>query len=410
MQHQHRVTRKLAIAVVMSLSVMACSFLFPQKPTPTIGPMPPIQVITDTPVSLPAATPIPAATDTQSPAPTPVAVVTAPPAQSDLEMVDAQTGWGITDQSVYRTTNGWKSWTDVTPRFANSLPVSGGQGFFLDVNQAWILYSTSDPNSGQLYHTTDGGQNWMFNGIPFPAARLQFLDAKNGWALVDRGAGAGSEAVDVYRTHDSGANWTQVFRMDPQNPNTPGALPFSGIKSGLTFADSERGWVTGNIPMENYPYLFATLDGGKTWQQQKLTVPAGYSQPMLMVEPPRFFDTKEGILPVWVLSGDLFGTEFYRTGDGGQTWILSTPVASRGPYSIATLQDFFVWDGGTFHASHDGGQTWKEITPNIDLSQIIGRLQFVDAQTGWATSMDAEGKFRLYQTRDGGATWSTLIQ
>jgi photosystem II stability/assembly factor-like uncharacterized protein len=68
-----------------------------------------------------------------------------------------------------------------------------------------------------------------------------------------------------------------------------------------------------------------------------------------------------------------------------------------------------VWDGGSaVSVTHDGGQTYQTITPNVDLSQVLGQIDFVDASTGWARTMDANGAVKLYKTTDSGATWTLL--
>jgi photosystem II stability/assembly factor-like uncharacterized protein len=58
--------------------------------------------------------------------------------------------------------------------------------------------------------------------------------------------------------------------------------------------------------------------------------------------------------------------------------------------------------------THDGGQSHQAIAPNVDLSQVLGQIDFVDASTGWARTMDANGAVKLYKTIDSGATWTPL--
>jgi photosystem II stability/assembly factor-like uncharacterized protein len=101
---------------------------------------------------------------------------------------------------------------------------------------------------------------------------------------------------------------------------------------------------------------------------------------------------------------------FYVTQDGGQSWTPGSVLDSSGIVSIPTMQDVFVWDGGTLQTSHDDGQTWTAITPNINLSQMISQLDFVDKDNGWATSLDANMKSMLYKTNNGGETWVALGQ
>ena len=82
----------------------------------------------------------------------------------------------------------------------------------------------------------------------------------------------------------------------------------------------------------------------------------------------------------------------------------TTTLQASGMVSIPSATDVIVWDGAMLHYSLDAGQTWQERTPNLDLSQSLIALQFVDRNTGWALSQEASGT-RLYRTTDGGATW-----
>jgi photosystem II stability/assembly factor-like uncharacterized protein len=74
------------------------------------------------------------------------------------------------------------------------------------------------------------------------------------------------------------------------------------------------------------------------------------------------------------------------------------------------MADFFVWVGGTtLNVSHDSGSTWSVVSPNIDVRDTLASFQFVDANTGWALTVDASNHHSLYKTTDGGATWTALI-
>jgi photosystem II stability/assembly factor-like uncharacterized protein len=116
-----------------------------------------------------------------------------------------------------------------------------------------------------------------------------------------------------------------------------------------------------------------------------------------------------GILPVAVGS-EGFTTFFLATQDGGKTWISSAGVPGSGRYSVASLNDLFVWFGNDLSVSHDAGQTWETITPNQNFSDTLVQFQFVDAQTGWAITSDASGQTSLYKTSDGGQTWNAQVQ
>lgn len=361
---------------------------------------------TETPAPRPKASP------TEAPSATPAAtlanasqVVT--PTLTRIDMLDENNGWGLTYQSVLRTVNGGKQWMDVTPPGIGG--TAGPLGFFLDVNSAWILVPNGqDFTSGLLYRTGDAGKTWTSVKVPFSGGSLQFLDQKHGWVLFATDCGAGSCGGGLFRSSDGGETWTELIKIDQNSIDNPKALPLVGDKTGIAFADLSHGWVTGVEPVDNYAYLFATLDGGSTWQHQELSLPQSSKPAQLAIDPPHFISQEDGLLPVSIFGGDKIDTIFYATQDGGMTWTPTTPVEISGVYAFISMQDIWVWDGVTLMVTQDGGKTWAGITPNVNLSQIITQIDFVTKDTGWVITMDADGKGQLLKTQDGGKTWAPV--
>ena len=65
--------------------------------------------------------------------------------------------------------------------------------------------------------------------------------------------------------------------------------------------------------------LLQTLNGGKTWHPQPLPPPPGATSGFFLLNPPRFFSARDGILPA--SSGGVHPGFFaFVTHDGGQTW------------------------------------------------------------------------------------------
>jgi photosystem II stability/assembly factor-like uncharacterized protein len=216
-------------------------------------------------------------------------------------------------------------------------------------------------------------------------------------------------AVAIFQTNDGGGSWTRVFVNDPTVAGSSDSLPLSGMKTGFSFLDTNHGWVGGMEPVDDLIYLYASSDGGVTWTLQDVSLPVGYSGIQTVVISPHFFDAAEGVLPVGLVA-DPSAIDIYITHDGGLTWSPSTPVESSGQVSIASLTEFFAWDGGpTLEISHDSGTTWESVTPNINIHDTFMTFQFVNAMTGWALTGDASKNYSLYKTVDGGSTWNTLI-
>ena len=218
------------------------------------------------------ASPVPALKTATVPA---LPVVTSPQI-NDLQMLDASNGWAIGNGIIMRTIDGGSTWYDVTPAGISSLDVPSGR-FFLDPSTGWVAISGTSPTTGTLYHTTDGGSTWSTSSIPFSGASLQFVDTSDGWTLVGLGGAMSHEAVAIFRTNDGGNSWNQVFIDDPTVSGSSDSLPFVGDKNGIVAIDGNQGWVTGAQPSSDFIYVYISQDGGTTWTQQTINMPAGYA-------------------------------------------------------------------------------------------------------------------------------------
>ena len=330
-----------------------------------------------------------------------------------MRFFDESSGWGVTAASVLRTEDGGTTWLDATPAGVTDLGF-GAIGYFLDASHGWLAVPNPvDPaEPGLLYRTSDGGGNWAKSTLPpGMGGRFSFVDPSNGFFMADLGAGAGSNWVGIYSTTDGGANWTPEYVPEPGEPEGEGALPGSGQKSGMTFIDTDRGWVTGNIPMDNYLYLYNSSDGGSTWVEQPAPIPTDFGTVFTDCYPPVFFGDN-GIMPV-ILSSNVINLVIYNSDDAGSTWTPApAPVANAGRGELVDFispTDGFVWATGRFAVTHDAAQIWDTVTPSIPFGDNFMAMDFVDTSTGWVLTMDADGHTSLNTTSDGGTTWTTLI-
>ncbi len=386
-------------SIMLLLAILACGLPGTPTPTPTPVVVTP-SVITTTPTN-------PVATNTPTPSSLPV--VSSPQLLS-FHMLDANNGWALTKDLVLRTRDGGTNWVNTTPAGIASGSLQAASTFYLNTSSAWLLVpSVVVGNPDSLYHTADGGVTWTSASVSFGMASMQFLDNSNGVALISQGSAAGSEAVKIDTTTDSGNTWTQAFINDPTVAGSSNTLPLGGQKSGMTFLDASHGWVSGSEPVSDFIYVYASTDGGHTWAHQNVSLPSGYSGAETGADAPAFFGATDGVLHVGVFANTP-ATVFYLSHDGGSTWTPTTPTMNSHSFSVASLSDFFVWDGGTtMQVSHDFGATWTAVTPNINVPDTLVTFQFVDATTGWALTGDAASHYTFYKTTDGGTTWATLI-
>jgi len=328
------------------------------------------------------------------------------PRINQLHMIDASYGWALGDSYLLRTPDAGFTWYSILP---GDTPISG---YFSTSIKGWVISSLAGTDIGSLYRTTNGGLNWTRYDVPFNGGFIQFLDDNNGFVLYGEGSGMQKQAVSLFQTSDGGATWKLKYNNDPTIPNPGTSLPFSGHKNGMTFRDTSTGWVGGDYPSDGYVYLYRTSDGGTTWSQVSLSLPAGYETAYITTTAPTFFGLNDAVLPVWMTLGvgmkDLF---LYISHDGGNTWTPSPAfVRNAEQTDIISISHAISWDWtNVFHATNNSGNSWTTITPNVTFGDNFRGLDFLSETTGWVTLLHPDNSTSLYRTTDSGLTWTLLF-
>lgn len=211
----------------------------------------------------------------------------------------------------------------------------------------------------------------------------------------------------------------------------------------VSFVDERLGWVAGSSA-DGKAFLMHTKDGGRSWNA--LPAPSAH---MTAGDELRFVDAQHGWLRtnVFISGADGCGrpptappvcrTVILHTSDGGHTWReqLSVDHAGRlgpGLRALTVLDDHHAWavrlgsvrspnpslactpfDCAIGVVATTDGSTW---VPVGDLPAFVDGLDFVDAQTGFAsvhTETNESGMptntASIMVTCDGGRTWSTQL-
>jgi photosystem II stability/assembly factor-like uncharacterized protein len=260
-------------------------------------------------------------------------------------------------------------------------------------------------------------------------AYLQFVSASAGW-LVEYGAGG---TAHVLRTTDGGATWTIA-----------GELAGVSQSPTLRFFDDHQGLVIDGGPQAASPgvRVHSTTDGGAHWQTAAGAATAG------SVRSVSFTTMSEG----WLLTGPPGGgatMSVFHSADGGRTWdLLSGPstqpllagLGAKGTIQFATPQNGWIEafeadpTKATLLATHDGGRTWHTVDlpppPGVSMAgkHLTGNLPTMFGQDGLMTASltqpaprpsgmpadvfvgDTAVATYLYETHDGGRTWSFVRQ
>jgi photosystem II stability/assembly factor-like uncharacterized protein len=442
----HRII-KTTMGLIASVILISCEVVPPSMiPSPTPVPVP-------TTESLPTATPVP---DTVEPSQTPSPAEITPESEqvtdtpsfataqsaaaphfkngekiliTYIHMVNITDGWGISGSYILTTSDGGKTWHEVTP--PEPIPVDSlapAYGAFPDEETAWVIYCndpspTSDPftagcetpSDASVWSTTDGGQTWiasppLFHNVNAELTWAEFatVDSTTGWMMI-RGVyvGAGTHYVaELFQTVD-GVTW------DPLDGDV-------GVDyTGMVFADEDSGWLTWQTTgayAPAPPEYAVTGDSGFNWETYELPPPDDaldlfekyeYCEPyqpnLLSPQSVRLlvacFDYSD---PPENYTSYLYSSE--DSGENWETYALPDKVNASGYTLIFFDNDNGLLLGRDMYQSEDGGETWTLIkTVTWD-----GQFSFVDDQNGWAVAENNDLERALVQTGDGGRTWVKL--
>jgi len=348
-----------------------------------------------------------------------------------LRMLTPTTGWAIgfgrdSDLSrVLRTADGGATWKDVTPKEA--LTRSGAVfPFFLDASHAWFINVEVGAGSrpgATVFRTSDGGATWQQGAPPQWVCSssqgcvgqggytqgLTFVDAQHGWLWLGT-LQAGANTFDLYRTADGGGRWEAVASKS----SLLGIVPTGCSILAVTFVTETTGWASGQCQAAGTAF-YVTRDGGRTWQNQPLTVaaPGLFDRCSCFIQAPVFTSPREGTLMAFT-TPTATPTLVYATHDGGDTWaVLTLPESARAPFAPVFINATDGWvvavpevaGGGpqpSLYATRDGGRHWTQLPPNESLTGAM--LNFVTLDRGWALRLGIGGR-ELLQTSDGGRSW-----
>jgi photosystem II stability/assembly factor-like uncharacterized protein len=355
-------------------------------------------------------------------------------ADTRLHFTDTRNGWAVSQESaegahahfslVRRTADGGRTWRAV--RYP-ALPTA-----FEGTASAWA----GDSSSGLLWRTTDGGRAWSLRVGPEYVWPRDILIAIHSTLVIDSAAG-------TLRSDDGGRTWSSTPQpssvavaralhkpayLKVAATDIGGAIPQLSRDGGRTWRPLQRPKVTsydagdvaftdanhgllaagqGEFGADGRVPVFATHDGGKTWQ--RLRLPPGvkrgdevtFGPGVVLIRKPPFLylSTDEGrhwaslhvrddfwdcgiSLPqrdtIWILcslSVTRAPSLLLRSDDGGASWrTLSGPVWLDA--GLVALDQHEAWamakpvsvnpgNGRTLWHTTNGGSTWRQVWPNV---------------------------------------------
>lgn len=368
---------------------------------------------------------------------------------TQLHMLDAMHGWGLTGAAVATTADGGATWTpqQLPPSDADLL--TAGFTSFPSPSAAWLCQAGSARRPGpqqafgdnifQRYPpsrclvTADGGSTWAAHDIPGTdtgtvdkrnrdtddLVDIAAVDSRTALGVVrsERDhAGGGQESehlVDlrVVRTTDAGRTWTTVLERTPETDGSPDSLGAPRIE---LFAGT--GWMVDWIP----GVLERTADDGATWRPVPLpeSLGASWSARRARLGMPSAGAIPAVAVPV-ITEGVAGGPEtvaLANSEDDGATWWVTSSQTCRSSFCTAwdapDPPDRVIGDGASLLVTHDGGIDWSRGSLPPAFSQI-GSVQMLGPRDGWAVGY-APGQGSKptggepLRTTDGGLTWRPI--
>ncbi|MBV8694997.1 MAG: hypothetical protein JO183_05860 [Ktedonobacteraceae bacterium] len=352
-----------------------------------------------------------------------------PPIQlSTLTMLNLQTGWALEKNNtrVFFTHDGPTRWMNITPPGLtlpgndplNSITASD----FPDTAHGYL--GVLQNGATTLLISRDSGKTWQsvpFDFSPLTAVgiyQIDFLDAVHGWLAFDEDHGFGNFRIALMSTSDGGKTWQ---RLVDDKQGLDGGLPIKDPKHFL-FTSPKVGWMTGPEDFAPEIRLYATEDGGKTWQRST-NIPPIQNVAFSHSYGPYFNHANDGTLPVtYGVQGDnALHLAIYRTDNGGKSWSVvqtassNTVIASDSFLTFRNAHDGWLLgldqnNQPILRLTQDGGVHWKVLHP-IGLQGFNGvvlDLKFLTSTTGWLVTNDTSGNTILFQTNDAGQNWQAL--
>lgn len=245
---------------------------------------------------------------------------------------------------------------------------------------------------GQVWKTSDGGENWtriMDLGFPYYWYGVHAFNERD---VVISGFDNQAFSGILRWSHDGGDTWSDDI-----------VLTDEGWSTRVRFADDQNGLVldlinTGAPNMAHY-----TSNGGATAKDWTDVVPDPNGG---------WFGNQFSLLPDGHARAS--GITYCDSANGGAVWNCGPSVDSvfDGPTFFFDEMNGWVGGGsispdvaGWLHRTTDGGQNWSERT--LDTPWPIREILFLSADIGWAVGGNIySGVGGIYFSNDGGQTWT----
>ena len=301
---------------------------------------------------------------------------------------EAYTAFAATEGAgLYRTTTNGLTWQQLPEAGAaatvNALAISPDFGA-----DGTVFIASAERG---FLRTTDRGETWQETGNidGRTILTLAVAETDGGWALL-----AGLYEGGVWRSDDRGETWRR-------SDDGLASRPLLALAASPAFA--EDGTLLAGTADEG---LLCSHDGGRTWAAPAAS-PDEPTIPALALSPE--FATDKRALAI-------AGTEVQESTDGGRNWdVLPGLPQALSPASLAIGAEGRLAVGGAagdLHLSGDGGAAWRRVGEQFAGGHLVAIAYSPRvARDGTIfVAAAADGRIRLYHTRDNGVTWVRVLE
>ncbi|TND10196.1 MAG: hypothetical protein FD123_444 [Bacteroidetes bacterium] len=313
-----------------------------------------------------------------------------------MYFANSTTGWGITHDTIKKTTDGGLSWmVQVNPTAIQINAVH-----FNGLNNGAIA------GSGEILHTLNGGANWNVDGTDVTNAIYEdafFANSGLGWVVGNN---------HVFKTGSGGTSWTDttlnVFYM-----------------KCVHFINPDTGWA-GSLASSGNGKLWRTMDGGTNWSLVSSTTTddvwfTDFNNGFRINSYTSQFEKTTNSGANWTnissfsgFEGEIYfpnattgycynnGSQHFKTINGGATWTNPNPQIGLGVHFATPLKGWVVGNNGMIQRTNDGGLTWYTQTSGVNFP--LHDICFSDETHGVVTGFNGI----LLETSNGGYTWTPV--
>jgi|GEM_PF-1429216 len=286
---------------------------------------------------------------------------TGSPQWTDIWFTDTLHGFATSlDGYVYASQDGGVNWSRSVRLDSVGGTVPALALTFLNANVGYAV------GVGHFAVTANGGQNWTVKMRPDQITNSQQLST--GWPnlqFLSAPTGYLATGVALYRTDDSGTNWTPVEK------DSVVALHFTNSNSGYSFAKPNK--------------ISRTSDGGANWTAIG-TVPTTTSGGFAVLQ---FSNDQNG----WFL--DLFHLSITTNGGVGWKGVFQSKTDILEDLQLLTGQTAYMASTARLFKTTDGGITWQREYTHPPFAASGGTtstgfiaIYFTDDHHGWACAND----------------------